>query len=102
MSNNINWDTSIYLSDKKYSSSEISTITKGVLNIEKRIIEDLQLTAKDFDFVQLFKTQLKEQQMGYIVTGKQVCHIEKFQVRDRKSTRLNSSHITRSRMPSSA
>ena len=34
--------------------------------------------------------------LGLIVTGKQIKR------RDRKSTRLNSSHITRSRMPSSA
>ena len=35
-------------------------------------------------------------------TGPRICLIEKGKPVDRKSTRLNSSHITRSRMPSSA
>ncbi len=55
MNNFINWDTTIYLSDKKYSSSEISTTTKGVLNIEKGIIEDLKLTAKEWIIYELKK-----------------------------------------------
>ena len=37
-----------------------------------------------------------------IPPGSKTKHILGAQARDRKSTRLNSSHITRSRMPSSA
>ena len=57
------------------------------------------------DFVEHYEKRVEEG--ANIVTGKHWCitelgHEKSKRLQDRKSTRLNSSHITRSRMPSSA
>ena len=65
---------------------------------EDETLSELAESIKEFGIVTPIITRPKEDGNGYEVIAGQ----RRVRASDRKSTRLNSSHITRSRMPSSA
>ena len=69
----------------KAADEEVAAAVKKIL--DEKVAENETMEVKKFLFGSIELTSL---------------HTEDTEERDRKSTRLNSSHITRSRMPSSA
>ena len=67
-----------------------------------RITDLLDKRSISLDAVCASKSDALDQAVALMVKSGKINDEEAYRKQDRKSTRLNSSHITRSRMPSSA
>ena len=84
---------------EEYSESIINTVREPLIILD----QDLRVVTVSRSFYDFFKVK-PEETVGQLIydLGNKQWDIPKLRELDRKSTRLNSSHITRSRMPSSA
>ena len=73
----------------------VDTTLKIISRIEDRVARDKYVTTSEL-------TAILREEIASLLTENHTEDLESFTVPDRKSTRLNSSHIEESRMPSSA
>ena len=85
--------------DQATKNTAIQTIKQNLINMQAE--GALKIVGKDLSVTQARMIEREMQWLGYRATTERMS-AEAAKKQDRKSTRLNSSHITRSRMPSSA
>ena len=78
-------------------TGRVGRFTLGAIDIQGRRERSLEVEPTNFSVVRLRRDILRRSSVGAMATGRSA-----LVDRDRKSTRLNSSHSQQSRMPSSA